>query len=154
MEPVPDLGIVLAWRTVEMRRRCPGAISCRGAAGMLFRGSSCVAEEEEEEAYPRNQPAFEGEGVLEAPAFASAVASILWLYTLKMPWRPRYSSGTGQSPPLDGAAASDGDRAPGSEAASAAAPAHGAGRAAEGAAGRDDAEAPIGRASATERRVG
>ena len=109
MPSAPDLGMVETWRSVEMVRRCPGAMPWRATTGMLFRGSmaTAVASAEEAPAREPNQPpnhprdaedAGAGAGADETGA-PDAPTSMRWLYTLKMPCLPRYSSGTGQSPP-------------------------------------------------------
>ena len=61
MEPVPDFGMVDLCRSVDMGRRWPGAMCCRGLVGMLFRGSMTtsqypLADDDDDDEPPRNHP--------------------------------------------------------------------------------------------------
>ena len=60
MEPVPDFGMVDLCRSVDMGRRWPGAMCCRGLVGMLFRGSMTTSPyplpDDDDDEPPRNHP--------------------------------------------------------------------------------------------------
>ena len=64
MEPAPDFGMVDLCRSVDMGRRWPGAMCCRGLVGMLFRGSMTTSpyppadddDDDDDDEPPRNHP--------------------------------------------------------------------------------------------------
>ena len=62
MEPFPDFGMVDLCRSMDMGRRWPGAMCCRGLVGMLFRGSMTTSpypladDDDDDDEPPRNHP--------------------------------------------------------------------------------------------------